>query len=51
VLALSDVSATIGLLAIFVVLFPILVQGIIAYIAVRIVAEHRQNEDYRNGRA
>ncbi len=50
-LALTDVSATIGLLVVFVVIFPALVQGLIAFIAAQIVGERRRNEDYRNGRA
>ena len=49
-LALSDVSATIGLLAVFVGLFPVIVQGLLAFIAAQVAGEHRQNEEYRNGR-
>ena len=45
-LALSAFDATFGLLIVFVVLFPVLVQGILAVIAAQVAGEHRQNQAY-----
>jgi phage shock protein PspC (stress-responsive transcriptional regulator) len=50
VLALSDVSATIGLILVFMVIFPALVQGILLFIAAQVMGERRQNQEYRPGR-
>jgi hypothetical protein len=47
---MTDVAATIGLLAIFVGLFPVLVHVIVGYIAAQVAAEHRENEAYRHRR-
>jgi hypothetical protein len=49
VLALSDVSATVGIILIFGVLFPVLVQGLLGFIAAQVMGEKRQNEAYRTG--
>jgi hypothetical protein len=46
VLALTDTSATIGLILVFMVIFPALVQGIIAVIAALVAGERRQNQEY-----
>jgi hypothetical protein len=47
VLALTAFKASFGLLLIFVVIFPALVQGIIAFIAAAIAGERRQNKAYQ----
>ncbi len=49
-LALTSTAATIGLLAVFAGVFPILVQGILAFIAAQVAAEKQQNDRYRHGR-
>jgi len=49
VLALSDVSATLGIVAVFGVIFPALVQGILMFIAAAVAGERRQNAAYRPG--
>jgi hypothetical protein len=46
VLALSDVAATLGLVGVFFVLFPILAQGLIAFAAAQALGEHAENEEY-----
>jgi hypothetical protein len=46
VLALTAFEATFGLLLIFVVIFPALVQGILAVIAAAVAGERRQNKAY-----
>jgi hypothetical protein len=51
VLAISSVQIDIGLLAVFVVLFPLLVNGLIAFIAAQIVAERRANQNAHYDRA
>lgn len=43
---MSAFDATFGLLIIFVVVFPALVQGIIAVIAAAVAGERRQNQAY-----
>lgn len=46
VLALSDFSATFGLVVIFFVVFPILVQGLIAFAAAQALGEKAENDEY-----
>jgi hypothetical protein len=46
VLALSDLEATLGLVVIFFVVFPVLVQGILAFIAAQVLGEKAENEEY-----
>ena len=48
-LALTDVSATIGIVVVFGVLFPVLVQGILMFIGAQVAGERRQNQAYRPG--
>lgn len=45
-LALTAFEATFGLIIVFVVLFPALVQGILAVIAALVAGERRQNQAY-----
>ena len=49
VLALSDVGATLGLVGVFFVLLPILVQGLIGFSIVQILGERAANQEYRAG--
>ena len=46
VLALSDFGATFGLVVVFFVVFPILVQGLIAFAAAQAIGEKRENDEY-----
>jgi hypothetical protein len=46
VLALSAFEATFGLVIIFFVVFPILVQGLIGLAAALAIAEKRDNDEY-----
>jgi hypothetical protein len=46
VLALSDTAATLGLIAVFFVLFPVLVQGVLAFIAAQVLGEKAENDEY-----
>ncbi len=46
VLALSDWSATLGLVVIFFVVFPVLVQGLLAFAAAQILGEKADNDEY-----
>jgi hypothetical protein len=46
VLALSAFSATIGLVVVFFVAFPILVQGLLAFIAAQVLGERAENQEY-----
>jgi hypothetical protein len=48
VLALSDVRATLGLVFIFFVLFPALVQGLIMFALAQAAGERMENEEYAN---
>ena len=45
-LALDDVSSTIGLLAIFAVLFPALAHVLIGFAIAQVLGERRQNQQY-----
>jgi len=47
VLALDDVSATIGLLAIFAVLFPALAHVLIGFAIAQVLGERRENQNYK----
>jgi hypothetical protein len=46
VLALSSVAATLGLVAVFFVIMPVLVQGLIAFAAAQAVGERAENQEY-----
>ena len=46
VIALSSVAATLGLVAIFFVVFPLLVQGLIMFAAAQAVGERAENQEY-----
>ena len=46
ILALTAVKATIGLVVVFFVVFPILAQGLIAFAAAQAIGERAQNERY-----
>ena len=46
VLALSAFAATFGLVVVFFVVFPVLVQGLIAFAAVLALGEKRENDEY-----
>jgi hypothetical protein len=52
VLALDDVSATIGLLAVFGVLFPALAHVLIGFAVAQVMGERNENQSYkkRSGR-
>jgi len=48
VLALSNAAKIdIGLLGVFLVLFPVLAQGLIAFAAARAYGEKQENDEYR----
>jgi hypothetical protein len=47
VLALDDVSATIGLLAIFAVLFPALAHVLIGFAIAQVLGERKANQGYK----
>jgi uncharacterized membrane protein len=51
VLAISDIGATLGLVGVFFVLFPLLVQGLIGFAIVQILGERADNQEYRAGLA
>jgi hypothetical protein len=46
VLALSATSATIGLVVVFFVIFPVLVQGLIAFAVAQVMGERAENQEY-----
>lgn len=46
VVALSSTAATLGLVGIFFVLFPILVQGLIAFAVAQVIGEKSENDAY-----
>jgi hypothetical protein len=52
VLVIADYALTVTLaaLAVWVVLFPVLVQGLIVYAVILARGERRQNEEYRRRR-
>ena len=45
-LALDDVSATIGLLAVFAVAFPALVHVLVGFAIAQVLGERTQNQQY-----
>jgi len=46
-LALSDVSATIGLVLVFLVIFPLLVNVLIVFAVGQALGERAENQQYR----
>jgi hypothetical protein len=46
VLGLSAWAATFGLVVVFFVIFPVLVQGLIAFAAAQAIGERAENEEY-----
>ncbi len=44
---MTDLEATLGLVGVFFVLFPILVQGLIGFAIVQILGERAENQEYR----
>ena len=46
VLALSSVAATVGLVVVFFVIFPVLVQGLIAFAVAQVIGERAENQQY-----
>jgi uncharacterized membrane protein YqgA involved in biofilm formation len=46
VLGLGAFAATFGLVVIFLVIFPVLVQGLIAFAVAQVFGERAENEDY-----
>ena len=47
VLALSDTAATIGLVAVFFVVFPLLVHVLIGFAVAQVFGERRENQAYK----
>lgn len=47
--ALNATSATIGLVIVFFVMFPVLVQGLIAFTLAQVAGEHAENQRYADG--
>jgi hypothetical protein len=50
VLALTAFKATFGLVIVFFVIFPILVQGLIAFAVAQALGERQENLEYLEGR-
>ena len=46
VVALSSVAATLGLVVVFFVIFPVLVQGLIAFAIAQVIGERAENQAY-----
>jgi len=46
VLALSPLAATLGLVFVFFVVFPVLVQGLIAFAIAQVMGERAENQAY-----
>ncbi|MEA2382713.1 MAG: hypothetical protein QOH72_2684 [Solirubrobacteraceae bacterium] len=46
VLGISALSATLGLVFVFFVLFPVLVQGLIAFAIAQVLGERAENQEY-----
>jgi hypothetical protein len=44
--ALSSVAATLGLVVIFLVIFPLLAQGLIAFAIAQVLGERAENQRY-----
>jgi hypothetical protein len=51
VLALTSVSATLGLVVVFFVIFPVLVQGLIAFAVAQVLGERADNQEYMGRRS
>jgi phage shock protein PspC (stress-responsive transcriptional regulator) len=45
--ALSSVEATLGLVVVFFVVFPVLVQGLIAFAIAQVIGERSENQEYQ----
>jgi Sec-independent protein secretion pathway component TatC len=50
VIALSSVAATLGLVIVFFVVFPALVQGLLMFIAAQVIGERAENQRYLSRR-
>jgi phage shock protein PspC (stress-responsive transcriptional regulator) len=46
VLALTAVAATVGLVVIFLIVFPVLVNALLVYIAAQAIGERAENQEY-----
>ena len=46
VVALSSVAATLGLVVVFFVIFPLLVQGLVAFAIAQVIGERAENQEY-----
>jgi len=46
---MTDVGATIGLVGVFFVLFPVLVQGLIGFAIAQMLGERAENQEYQAG--
>jgi hypothetical protein len=44
--ALSSTEATIGLVVVFFIVFPVLVQGLIAFAVAQVLGERAENQEY-----
>jgi len=44
--ALSATAATLGLVVVFFVIFPVLVQGLIAFAVAQVLGERSENQQY-----
>jgi len=44
--ALSALAATLGLVVVFGVVFPVLVQGLIAFAIAQVIGERAENQEY-----
>jgi hypothetical protein len=49
IFALTATKATLGIVGVFFVLFPLIVQGILAVIAAQVAGERAENERYAEG--
>ena len=49
ILALSSTRATLGLVVVFFVVFPILAQGLIAFAVAQVMGERAENQAYEAG--
>jgi hypothetical protein len=41
----SSFTDSLGLIAVFLVLFPLIVNGLIVFIVVQVIGEHRENQN------
>jgi hypothetical protein len=46
ILGMASVAATLGLVAVFFLLFPVLVQGLLAFIAAQTLGERAENQEH-----